>query len=700
MRVIFFFTFSFRYCYNRGGSQVGGEPFTRGGNVKLALIGSLVFSVACMKTPSSLLDAQVRLAPQTKELRGESEEVLVISRDLIEETDLSLEENDLLVGFAPDLLRKSYHWGASVIAIEAGKNQGLSMLKLASTPSFNVRLQAQGSSLQLLTREGALMAFPILGRSGEKLVVDFESLGANLNLFELLTKGRSGYKVQSNQTVTVSYQAPNLTFDVETRVVSEDDSSDTAKITTRWFLLENKGVSSSFQQRLPAAGVGFFLSQENSAGTLRVFDLYEKGSAEIQVYAKNFPEVMKVSVEAAIAEWNDVFERVSGLRPIRLEYIDYGHPLSQIIMAGDPRFNVIEWDIFNLARYEGFGPCISDQENGKTMGCSSMIQGPAITYRTAQMFGDMSLIDRVFGLQPDSQQLRFTSTVKDLQLSTGKVRFNVHAFDPTLRDEHIAHEMALEHDHEHGEDLDGANQMLAKTLLDLPDMDPLLYLQSYIQSVVAHEFGHNLGLRHNFKGSLFATAERRSASVMDYLFTYTEYDLKVEEYDEMAVAYAYTGRLPARQDMFCTDHEVYSKENPRASIDCRRFDYSAEPLSFYSQLTRLLLDNSLNGDAQNSLRRTAGFLNFALEGIAGYAVNAYLECPSQQQRRTGQSFAAMQSTIQGELKSIRCSFELATQAFAENPAVQENLKIFGQMFARNTYEFLPAAFGKEQLACN
>jgi hypothetical protein len=89
--------------------------------------------------------------------------------------------------------------------------------------------------------------------------------------------------------------------------------------------------------------------------------------------------------------------------------------------------------------------------------------------------------------------------------------------------------------------------------------------------MITHEIGHDLGLRHNFKGSL---VEPTSSSVMDY----TDFETRIAmanhpgSYDVAAVRYLYGLDAELPSDPFCTDEAV------GIDPDCQRFDTGADPL--------------------------------------------------------------------------------------------------------------------------
>jgi hypothetical protein len=93
--------------------------------------------------------------------------------------------------------------------------------------------------------------------------------------------------------------------------------------------------------------------------------------------------------------------------------------------------------------------------------------------------------------------------------------------------------------------------------------------ERYIQFVAAHEMGHVLGLRHNFKGSLLPP----SGSVMEYPETADAVAIAgPREYDRSAIRYLYQQTTDLPSEPFCTDVDI--------SIDptCIVFDAGSDPL--------------------------------------------------------------------------------------------------------------------------
>jgi hypothetical protein len=177
--------------------------------------------------------------------------------------------------------------------------------------------------------------------------------------------------------------------------------------------------------------------------------------------------------------------------------------------------------------------------------------------------------------------------------------------------------------------------------------------QAYVRSVVMHEVGHTLGLRHNFRSSTvydlkqlqdpdFTARNGMAGSVMDY----TPFNLSVKgerqgeylgstlgPYDYWAIEYAYKpiaaeqekdelARIAARssepQLAFGTDQEV---DGRTADPDVNAFDLGSDPLAYVQRrltLSRELWDRLQTrqlkpGESYESLRRSFdyGFIQFA-----------------------------------------------------------------------------------------
>jgi len=152
--------------------------------------------------------------------------------------------------------------------------------------------------------------------------------------------------------------------------------------------------------------------------------------------------------------------------------------------------------------------------------------------------------------------------------------------------------------------------------VDLASLAPAERAARFVQYIVAHEVGHMLGLRHNFKGSLVPP----SSSVMDYLDIPTDAILTptpgAYDRDAIRLLYGLSAELPAQP--FCTDGSVLLDPT------CVRFDSKAEPLSEwyapnYAPLVELVVDLNFTVEVLDAL---------ALNEILAYARDAEFVDPS------------------------------------------------------------------------
>ena len=144
---------------------------------------------------------------------------------------------------------------------------------------------------------------------------------------------------------------------------------------------------------------------------------------------------------------------------------------------------------------------------------------------------------------------------------------------------------------------------------------PADFIGPMLADLVAHEVGHTLGLRHNFKASSLydlkqinskqvAGQKPLAASVMDYLpININMRDGEVQgdfamidigPYDMWAIEYGYTGDGDKLKEILarCTEKELqYATDEDTWGPDplARRYDFAADPLD-YAENQRKLVD--------------------------------------------------------------------------------------------------------------
>ena len=149
----------------------------------------------------------------------------------------------------------------------------------------------------------------------------------------------------------------------------------------------------------------------------------------------------------------------------------------------------------------------------------------------------------------------------------------------------------------------------------LLDNMPEAFIGPLLAELVAHEAGHTLGLRHNFKASSVYTLKEinsdavkgkktLASSVMDYLPINMPYEVEggirgdytmtgIGPYDYWAIEYGYTpeeAKLPEILKRTSEPEMQYATDEDTSGPDplARRYDYSKEPLDYAENQMRLV----------------------------------------------------------------------------------------------------------------
>jgi len=149
----------------------------------------------------------------------------------------------------------------------------------------------------------------------------------------------------------------------------------------------------------------------------------------------------------------------------------------------------------------------------------------------------------------------------------------------------------------------------------LLDNMPESFIGPLLAELVAHEAGHTLGLRHNFKASSYYTLKEINSeavkgkktlatSVMDYTPINMPYEVEggvrgdytmigIGPYDYWAIEYGYTPDEAKLQDILKRTSEPelqYATDEDTGGPDplARRYDYSKEPLDYAENQMRLV----------------------------------------------------------------------------------------------------------------
>ncbi len=584
----------------------------------------------------------------------------------------SVKENEksLLIGMPISLIGEQNIFGGVITKVSDKTNETLGTLKLTDLSPIHVRsvitMAESGPMVTLIgcasscgeeSQQSALLSFPVVGFNQESglLIVDMAPIGKELDLISMLDPDGeyTQLKAESSSTTTVDYSLSTLVFDIETvmkpvkmvdgeveyvlpfkdengkpvvmkvpgKIAEIDKEGPTTNFSVRWYLKMGSGFNPAFKSRAPTKGVGFFTTERGDETKITRWSTTNNGQ-EIKYYIKNVPEEFKKTFAGAIDNWNKEFKALLGRNLLSYEFVDATDPRSAELVPGDIRYNIIEWDLVNIAGYGGLGPSIANQHTGEIISANVLIQGPTIVSLYTKWFEVSRQADKLEeeGKTQEANALRadFAKSTEE-KISKRKGEFKIK-LGKTL-------EMTV-----HGQKAELEDPMIKTHFEKVPEgVSYEEYMEGYLTEMLEHELGHNLGLRHNFKGNLGATDDGSkgsvSRSIMEYLGRGFRHLSGIGEYDKMAIAYGYKGALPLHTNWFCTDEDQGSAATlATKSPECSKSDATSDPFSFWeSRLERsieLLVDTHSTSAPVWKTNEISSQVTEAFTGLLSYAASA------------------------------------------------------------------------------
>ncbi len=522
-------------------------------------------------------------------------------KDKINETTLS--EERLIVGMPTQLLDQEFIFGSVITKISDKHDSDLGNLKLMDLEPIHVRLalakKAESFSLVFigcvkncseLSVQKPLVAVPIAGidKDSKYIYLDVSALGESLKLFSLLGGEEVlPWTVQKSKATSVDFSKSTLVFDIEETLASKETtalgavlgSAATAftqkkdiTLTSRWYLKLSGGLNSSFTSRPQVSGVGFFETKRNDKKLITRFSVTDNPTDQspVHYYVLDVPVQWQGAFGKSFEQWNSVFKDTVNRNVLTYEFVNADDPRREKLVTGDVRYNILEWDLLNEASYGGLGPSLASQFTGQTFAGHVLVQGPKIIELYSQWYQVNKSAQNLMA-SGKTQEAETTLLEGSRRLSKSLPKSEL-SFAATLADETL--------------NQPAADERLRDQLASRMDFIPLPdgysyeeYMNGYFLDLVTHELGHNLGLRHNFRGNLYADDQKNtvSESVMEYLGRSFRHKDKIGIYDRMAIEYAYKGVKPNRTDMFCTDEDTRSSRNVFANPECSRDDATSDP---------------------------------------------------------------------------------------------------------------------------
>jgi Met-zincin len=562
-------------------------------------------------------------------------------------SDIGIQAESLMIGFPIGLIGEQNMFGGVITKVTDKDNESLGTLKLTDLSPIHVRtlISTLPDGSPALTLAGCfstcsedselkgLINFPIVGFNQETgmLILDMSAIGKELDLISMLDpQGQyTQLKAISSDTVSVDFDMKTLIFDIQTKMIPvvadpSDASIKTTDFTVRWYMKLGSGFDPAFKSRDGADGVGFFKTERGASSKIQRFSTSDKGTgAPVKYFIKNVPEEFKKTFSKAMDSWNEEFQKILGKDLLSYEFVDGAK--AEELVPGDIRYNIIEWDLVNKASYGGLGPSIANQYTGQTMSANVLIQGPTIVKLYKEWFG---VSEKVKDLIAQGKSHQANQLIKSFETSVSKELENrsKHTFKLKLG-KHL--DMNI-----HAQRAELMDPMKKGSFEIVPEgVTYEKYMEGYMLEILAHEVGHNLGLRHNFKGNLGAYESKEdpgsvSRSIMEYLGRPFRHLNTIGSYDRMAIAYGYKGVTPKNLNWFCTDEDQATDAVTMAvkSPECTKSDATSDPFSFWESRINRILDLVIARRSATApvwkVSEVKGQLDEAISGMAAYALSA------------------------------------------------------------------------------
>ncbi len=482
-------------------------------------------------------------------------------------------------------------------------------------------------SLAISVADSVIQSTPVVAEDPDKAHVvvnpaiflsDFEGIGSDLGRSVptpslpglLLLVSRPSFGVDatksyygttktfpSNDEITV-----NLTFNGPQNALPTVPDGRGIPIVVHYSIVAPPAHDPTYVPRYADDRVGYFITERKHFGNdlsnqpiERFIDRWNLDAGPIVFTLTNeIPVQYRATVRRAILAWNTAFAQIG--YPHAIEVHD--PPSDPHFDPDDARYNSVRWLTSDSPEFTAISPHVSDPDTGQIIRATVVVDGEAM--RSVRR----GFVDRVLPMQRERHDVFALPAAGD---ATADAPGAVAASSDDAQNCDYA-------DDESSQAALGMSLLMANPHASA--MDREAYAQAYLFSVVIHEVGHALGLRHNFHGSTaFSAAELRdpafvrehgtTGSVMDYTpanialpgQAQTAYfPTRLGPYDAWAIRYGYT-KLPAGTSANeAPELRRIASESTQPGLDydtdedataplgadpyVQRFDLSSDPLAF------------------------------------------------------------------------------------------------------------------------
>jgi hypothetical protein len=444
-------------------------------------------------------------------------------------------------------LTDRFIFGASVIETKGFKSAALDMVIRPTEVTLATRsvgTTRRRVAVRAVADGSTIMSFDA-SQQGQRVEVDFASAGNDVRLVGLIERLGGIYTVSDQLGVWVSEGAPvvkQIQQDKDTLVVdlmhtvkqgklnaSETDVAQVepgppGDVTVRVYLRRKSAMGSIANIRTIEQGrdvnIGYFGSSlAEDTGPIQRFAVGQKpGVEELTFFLKDVPADFKDTATRAVTSWTKAFD---GKVVVKVK------DAPADMNAGDPRFNVVKW-------FDGL-----DKEVGWA-GVAKMMSDPT----SGVVFGGHLYLNGSTVIDGYRNNVDFT---RDITSAVTPTVFE-GTFGGATFDRDIGEKPVIPFVTELGRGFDS-------------------YMQGYYEETIAHEVGHVLGLRHNFRGTV-NLENGESQSVMDYAPRANRASyIGPGSYDIAAIQWGYFGKNPTTKLGFCTDEQI------ELFVDCNQGDW-------------------------------------------------------------------------------------------------------------------------------